>query len=99
MFQSKQKSDDKVERGDSDVSFHTSQSITLPYPAAQKTLSLKVRKRCDTNCGSIARCLQHDSRVMLSVENQNSSFQLSCNCANLMLCNLLYIRSNLLPGN
>ena len=77
MFQSKQKSDDKVERGDSDVSFHTSQSITLPYPVAQKTLSLKVRKRCNTICGSILQYLQHNNPVILSVENQYSSFH--CN--------------------
>ncbi len=46
MFQSKQKSDDKAERDDADIAFHTSQSIALPYPSPQKTLSLKVKISC-----------------------------------------------------
>ena len=54
---SKQKSDDKIERDDTDVSFHTSQSIALPYPSPQKTLSLKI-------AGAMA-----DSTVTLQLEN------------------------------
>ena len=68
MFQSKQKSDDKVEREDGDASFHTSHSISLPYPAAQKTLSLKVR---DMTLFVVVQCCIYNmfSRVVLNVEN------------------------------
>ncbi|XP_028396728.1 protein HIRA-like [Dendronephthya gigantea] len=58
---SKQKSsDDKIERDEVDTSFNNSQSIALPYPSPQKTLSLKITG------------VMPDSPVTLQLENNLS---------------------------